>query len=84
MTIMAPADAPDVDPQTRDVVANLQRLLAEAIRGRADARNRLFELYDEPVVLPMDRHWFVDNGEGYCAACNLPEANARHAPRAAV
>ena len=40
-----------------------------------------------PAVDPQarpDRHWFVNDGAGYCRACGLPAANGRHVPRKAA
>lgn len=37
-----------------------------------------------PPPAPRDRHYYVpDQHGGYCAACGLPAANRRHAPKAA-
>jgi hypothetical protein len=44
-----------------------------------EARETTPEGFDTITPSP-GRHWFIDGG-GYCMACNLPEANGRHAPR---
>lgn len=47
------------------------------------AREALFDAAPT-ITAPVERHWFVPDDTGsYCAACNLPRANRRHAPKAA-
>ena len=65
------------EPQTPEAtIAHLRELLAEAIATRDELVSRGFD------VLPAgDKHWFVNDGEGYCLACSLPWQNARHVER---
>lgn len=61
--------------QARGEIVRLQCLLALAIEQREHLVTANLELYRR------SRHWFVDGGDGYCAACALPEANGRHTKR---
>jgi hypothetical protein len=82
--------APPVHPEARDphafdagtippadAVPLLQQMLANAIQTRALA---LAEL-DRVRALEVDKHWFVSDEQGYCAACGLPAQNGRHIAR---
>lgn len=48
------------------------------------AREPLFDVAPT-ISAPPDRHYFTEDAaaRGYCAACNLPRRNRRHAERAA-
>lgn len=66
---------PDATPEahqddTETLVEHLRTLLARSIKTR------------DHLVSLIDKHWYVDDGDGNCLACNLPEINGRHAERA--
>jgi hypothetical protein len=66
------------EPQSAEAtIAHLRQLLAEAIKVRDDLVARGFDVLPDP-----GKHWFVDDGEGYCQACATPWANHRHVERA--
>jgi hypothetical protein len=69
------------DENPRDTISRLQHLLAEAIEARAWALDMLAAYETER---PPDRHWFIDDGDGYCRACNTLRHNRRHVQRAAA
>jgi hypothetical protein len=65
--------------QARADIYRLQELLATAIDQREHLVNANLELYRR------SRHWFVDDGNGYCQACNTPARNtSRHTARRAA
>jgi hypothetical protein len=55
------------------------------LRSKSDSKPqaRSTRHRDVAIIPAPERHWFVAGEGGYCAACNLPKRNRRHAERAA-
>lgn len=75
---------PAVEVGTDPRVARMRATLDRVIRQRELLRAENDELTRRLIAATTKaRHWFVDDGAGYCQACSTPSGNARHVARAA-